>query len=213
MGVATVVLWVRSFSKPQFAAEYELDQSMPAWTVYEVSMRRGDVSFIRERTTSSDAKEWQRVLQTRFGQPPQGKPGFVVGTFPTKTDVKAEFVIEDSSPSKSGTRLNRLGFGSSTTNLGEHRTSLLDKQPSGRFRLYTMQVHNRQSTEIHVPAWFVVVVLIAFAILLVGLPSWAQFGRRLIRRAHRCRQCGYNLTGNTSGVCPECGTAVAKAST
>jgi len=24
----------------------------------------------------------------------------------------------------------------------------------------------------------------------------------------RCNQCGYNLTGNTSGVCPECGTPV-----
>ena len=24
----------------------------------------------------------------------------------------------------------------------------------------------------------------------------------------RCRKCSYNLTGNTSGVCPECGAAV-----
>ena len=24
----------------------------------------------------------------------------------------------------------------------------------------------------------------------------------------RCRKCGYNLTGNVSGVCPECGTEV-----
>jgi hypothetical protein len=23
-----------------------------------------------------------------------------------------------------------------------------------------------------------------------------------------CRRCGYNLTGNLSGVCPECGTPV-----
>jgi hypothetical protein len=29
------------------------------------------------------------------------------------------------------------------------------------------------------------------------------------RAEHRhCRSCGYNLTGNTSGVCPECGTTV-----
>jgi hypothetical protein len=26
-----------------------------------------------------------------------------------------------------------------------------------------------------------------------------------------CRRCSYSLTGNTSGVCPECGTPVAKA--
>ena len=24
-----------------------------------------------------------------------------------------------------------------------------------------------------------------------------------------CANCGYNLTGNTSGICPECGTATA----
>jgi hypothetical protein len=24
----------------------------------------------------------------------------------------------------------------------------------------------------------------------------------------RCRKCGYNLTGNMSGICPECGTRV-----
>ncbi|HXE51970.1 MAG TPA: hypothetical protein VN541_03100 [Tepidisphaeraceae bacterium] len=31
--------------------------------------------------------------------------------------------------------------------------------------------------------------------------------RYLIAR-HRCARCGYDLTGNTSGVCPECGTPV-----
>ena len=26
----------------------------------------------------------------------------------------------------------------------------------------------------------------------------------------RCQKCGYNLTGNVSGVCPECGTSIQK---
>jgi predicted amidophosphoribosyltransferase len=26
---------------------------------------------------------------------------------------------------------------------------------------------------------------------------------------YRCRKCGYSLIGNTSGICPECGTQVA----
>lgn len=38
--------------------------------------------------------------------------------------------------------------------------------------------------------------------------------RRLKRRAHRrrgrCPQCGYDLTANVSGVCPECGTETAR---
>lgn len=28
--------------------------------------------------------------------------------------------------------------------------------------------------------------------------------RRIIQPGH-CRKCGYDLTGNVSGVCPECG--------
>jgi len=40
--------------------------------------------------------------------------------------------------------------------------------------------------------------------------TWALLRRRL-RLSQRlqfgcCPNCGYNLTGNTSGVCPECGT-------
>lgn len=41
---------------------------------------------------------------------------------------------------------------------------------------------------------------------LIALPTlWMWW---LDRRPGRgmCRSCGYNLTGNTSGVCPECGT-------
>lgn len=32
--------------------------------------------------------------------------------------------------------------------------------------------------------------------------------RRKRRRLGQCERCAYDLTGNTSGVCPECGTAV-----
>jgi hypothetical protein len=51
----------------------------------------------------------------------------------------------------------------------------------------------------------------------MGLPLWMLFllsalptaflwwrGRRRIPPGH-CRNCGYNLAGNVSGVCPECG--------
>lgn len=54
--------------------------------------------------------------------------------------------------------------------------------------------------------------------LIFGMPPWIiptsgivgfivrviQFRRRL-PRGH-CQSCGYNLTGNVSGYCPECGT-------
>jgi len=33
---------------------------------------------------------------------------------------------------------------------------------------------------------------------------------RAMTRTGRCRACLYNLTGNTSGTCPECGTSVSQ---
>jgi hypothetical protein len=32
--------------------------------------------------------------------------------------------------------------------------------------------------------------------------------RRRLRSPNNCSECGYNLTGNMSGICPECGVAV-----
>jgi hypothetical protein len=54
------------------------------------------------------------------------------------------------------------------------------------------------------PYWF----LSAVTALLPSLQVWRwAVGRwRNSRRPGACRQCGYDLTGNTSGVCPECGT-------
>jgi hypothetical protein len=54
------------------------------------------------------------------------------------------------------------------------------------------------------PLW---VPSLAFAAM--SVPALRYFTR--FRRMHSsgsCSTCGYNLTGNTSGVCPECGTPV-----
>jgi predicted RNA-binding Zn-ribbon protein involved in translation (DUF1610 family) len=46
-------------------------------------------------------------------------------------------------------------------------------------------------------------------ILLVGSLVDALFGRiRRFMNPAECRTCGYDLTGNTSGLCPECGSSV-----
>jgi hypothetical protein len=53
------------------------------------------------------------------------------------------------------------------------------------------------------PCWFLVLVLAAY-------PTWAFIHGPLLRYRRRrrgeCVDCGYSLTGNVSGVCPECGT-------
>jgi hypothetical protein len=56
--------------------------------------------------------------------------------------------------------------------------------------------------ELFAPAWLVFVTS-------VFLPSrWAWIRWQFRNRECRCPTCSYNLTGNTSGVCPECGTPV-----
>ena len=49
----------------------------------------------------------------------------------------------------------------------------------------------------------------ALAIAFLILPAiWCIPLARRRPRDGTCKTCGYNLTGNTSGVCPECGTPV-----
>ena len=47
--------------------------------------------------------------------------------------------------------------------------------------------------------------------LLAAVPTWFLFYRDRRRRIPpgHCQRCGYNLTGNTSGICPECGEQIA----
>jgi hypothetical protein len=44
-------------------------------------------------------------------------------------------------------------------------------------------------------------------ILLAAATAFLWYRDRPTPRSH-CRQCGYDLTGNESGVCPECGTRI-----
>jgi hypothetical protein len=55
------------------------------------------------------------------------------------------------------------------------------------------------------PMWLLMVP----AMLLIPATWILSMLRGAMRtRAGRCRSCGYDLTGNTSGVCPECGAKV-----
>jgi len=56
------------------------------------------------------------------------------------------------------------------------------------------------------PAWFLVVILASYPTV-VFLRAFARRCRH--RKTHGlCLRCDYNLTGNESGVCPECGTPI-----
>lgn len=56
-------------------------------------------------------------------------------------------------------------------------------------------------TRVHVP----VALMLAYPLFAVGRDRWKSCRRP---KAGFCQQCGYNLTGNASAVCPECGVPV-----
>lgn len=64
-------------------------------------------------------------------------------------------------------------------------------------------------TAIRFPTWPVVVLLFVYPVvaLLRG-----PLRRRRRRRRGQCENCGYDLTGNTSGICSECGAELNQAS-
>lgn len=63
-------------------------------------------------------------------------------------------------------------------------------------------------TTVSMPVWVPVVLLVIHptAALIRG-----PLRRRRRRRRGQCERCGYDLTGNTSGICSECGQCVRRA--
>jgi MFS family permease len=67
------------------------------------------------------------------------------------------------------------------------------------------------------PVFSVVSGGIGTILVVIGMACWLPELRKLGRlsdtpaSASTCGQCGYNLTGNSSGRCPECGTEIALA--
>jgi hypothetical protein len=62
---------------------------------------------------------------------------------------------------------------------------------------------------VSVPNWLAVLISASpVAVLLIRFRRTTRAGVR--HRANLCSACGYNLTGNVSGVCPECGTPIVK---
>lgn len=57
---------------------------------------------------------------------------------------------------------------------------------------------------VQIPTWPVLILLGLYPSYVVVFARKQRRERR--RRRGLCITCGYNLTGNTTGVCPECGT-------
>ena len=63
---------------------------------------------------------------------------------------------------------------------------------------------NRAQMRIDMPIWMLAILLGMYPLMRCVFAARNAWTRRGVRH---CSVCGYNLTGNTSGRCPECGTA------
>ncbi len=116
------------------------------------------------------------------------------------------FTLVDASPLKSVALSFRDGAVEMRLSKPQHSSGVPAESTSEfagiEFRKGFIQKSRVQWHAITIPIWPVVVLLAAF-------PSIVAF--RITARRWRSRlqghcNCGYNLTGNVSGVCPECGT-------
>jgi len=65
----------------------------------------------------------------------------------------------------------------------------------------------QESCWLDLPLWIPFVLCVAYpTVVLVRSPY--LFRKRYRRKHGLCIRCAYNLTGNTSGICPECGTRI-----
>lgn len=78
---------------------------------------------------------------------------------------------------------------------------------SGAWRtvLWLQRVDGLNTSSMSIPLWMPLVLCAVVALMFSHWPP-------LIRKG-RCRRCHYDLTGNVSGMCPECGTVVRSAPT
>jgi hypothetical protein len=82
--------------------------------------------------------------------------------------------------------------------LGWHATRVRPASPRWKALYY----RSAGGTRVFIPLWMPFLI----AAIPTGLLWWRD--RRIPSPPGHCQKCGYNLTGNMSGTCPECGEKV-----
>jgi hypothetical protein len=188
--VATVVLWVRSYSaSDQYQRVKRAKGTALKGSVWVAYTFRGGVAWHLTRADESQLPDWRKLGR----------------------NAKDEDVLEAKMDRFKFDALWTDMFGDSGMTPSEgwsSRSAVAPKageEGSGwgfRWRTYGGGTTWFERREMSVPFWALVVGLGVLPCV------WWMRGARMKPRPGACRNCGYSVTGNTSGICPECGTAV-----
>jgi hypothetical protein len=182
-----VVFWVRSYSRSEDINRNSITRD-GVHRLVTVRSWHGSIYVWHNHGTQSPALS--PVVTTWFVHSVRTQRA----TFTTTLGVSANVVLADPSVTYSAEWKYALGG----VNLEGHRYRRVTASNTGR----TTAAY-RFSGAI-VPYWLLVVLLLSCP----ALWAVARVRRAFRHIAGHCRKCRYNLTGNTSGVCPECGTAI-----
>ena len=146
-----------------------------------------------------------------WGKPPSAREtGFVVGSCHGMIRLRVELELGNVTFSP------RTDPSPPPMRYGASRASLLGARFTARLRprtlamnwtTYTWTERRHLSIRALCPAWLPAACLASYAL---SIKAYRALRRRYRFAYGLCAQCAYDLTGNISGTCPECGTAIPK---
>jgi hypothetical protein len=209
--VATVVLWVRSYPEND-----RIVWSSAAGQLWEIEAWHGQINV----TTIHHWPGTQRSRWCRISDPYRRGPDpmQVFGSYPTQLpltrwlwftvfNTNYQFALRDDGTGYVSGFDGKLPMGPAhfvaTLTDGPGRVEQWPAHYSGPLLIQYVRVAGLDKLSVTFAA------LPAFLVLRRPVSRLVRLVRR---RFHPeigfCRSCSYNLTGNVSGVCPECGTAI-----
>jgi hypothetical protein len=180
--MGTCALWFRSMGTMDIVGRGTADRRDNTVHIMMVTSSRGIVTFQPIHQTFADAPSLAIRMAT-------------VNSWPANLWQRRPARPQ----SLGGGLMNHLGFRYRRFDNGPRPFPARASMPKAAAAMYTETMRM-----ITVPYWLP-------SLLWAALPAWWGIARN--RRARRtgegcCTTCGYNLTGNVSGACPECGTKV-----
>lgn len=144
-----------------------------------------------------DIIQWARYLETsaRYVSELQVETGRWYGSLSDRLQHQAAPIVDPLTPAELALRADRRA----SLSMSMHAAL------ASRVFFFGDSTKSRRQFIVRAPLLIGVPLLLLWPLLaLVRGPV-----RRAVRRRRgACLQCGYNLTGNTSGVCPECGEPI-----